>query len=240
MTPEERQAARTENLDTIRREQIVTTDVALARVPHLPPGKAQLILVTGMRGNGKSVFVGGMPDGTAPMGYIETCEPRVFVLDIHDDYGRVRRRSDWRFALEEYAATDGPIRRRVVPEPEEGQTLADWGDAFFAEFERYAKEGDTDGLLVVEELSTFVRSTNVKGTPFEQIVMQGRHWGVRVLAVAQRLNRLPGELHSEATQIIAYRTIRPRDCEVLEDWGCREAREIAPTLQPGECYLVES
>ena len=216
---------------------IVSTAEALARVPHLPPGESQLILVTGRKGFGKTVFVKGMPDGTRPIGYIEEREPRLLILDIHDDYHRVMRRNDFRAALSDLQATEGPCRRRVVPPMEDGQNCTTFGDEFFPTL---VKEKVRDFLLVIEEASAFCRSTNIKGTALETIVLQGRHWGIRILAVAQRLNRIPGEFHSEATSILAFNTKRPRDCEILEEWGFDDAREVAPTLKKGECYLVES
>lgn len=217
---------------------LVTTDEALRRVPHLPAGASQLILVTGRKGFGKTVFVNGVPPGErGPLGYIEEREPRVLVLDIHDDYHRVMRRNDYRDALREFQASDGPLRRRVVPPMEDGQNCTTFGDVFFPAL---VHEKVRDFLLVIEEASAFCRSTNIKGTALETIILQGRHWGIRILAVAQRLNRIPGEFHSEATSILAYNTKRPRDCEILEEWGFDDARELAPRLKRGECYLIES
>jgi hypothetical protein len=216
---------------------IVSTDEALRLVPHLPPGSSQLILVTGRKGYGKTVFVAGNPDGTSPHGYIEEREPRVLILDIHDDYDRVMRRSNFQDAIADFKATDGPCRRRVVPPMDDGQNCTTFGDEFFPAIVKSKAE---NFLLVIEEASAFCRSTNIKGTSLETLILQGRHWGIRILAVAQRLNRIPGEFHSEATSILAYNTKRPRDCIILEEWGFDDAREVAPTLSIGHCYLIES
>ena len=213
---------------------IVTTAEALRLVPHLPAGDAQLILVCGMRGYGKTVFVQGMPDGSYPYGYIEEREPRLLVLDIHDDYQRIQRRVEWRDALADLNATDGPCRRRVVVSAENCSAFA---DEFFPAI---IEEDVRNFLLVIEEASAFCKSINIKGTALETIILQGRHWGIRVLAVAQRLGRLPGEFHSEATQIVSYRMKRPRDLYILEEWGFQDAEEVAPTLPVGVCWLDET
>lgn len=221
--------------------EVLTTDEALKRVPHLPAGESQLILVTGRKRFGKSVFVFGVPEGeTGPIGYIEEREPRVLVFDIHDENPRLFKRVAWRDALRDMETTDGPCRRRFVP-PMRKEERESFADEFFGHIVEKASQGvQYNMLLVMEEGTAFFKSTTLRGTDFEQVILQGRHWGIRVLVVAQRLMRIPGELHSEATEIVIYNTKRPRDLDILEEWGLENAHEVAPHLHRGECFLIES
>jgi hypothetical protein len=224
----------------IEESKVLTTSEALMVVPHLPPGKSQLILVTGRRGFGKTVFVGGSAtieewEGPEVEGYIERCEPRVLLLDVHGDYGRVRRRVRWQDALADLENTDGPCRRRVVPPVGEGANSVDFGEEFFPACVTRLR----DTLLVIEELTNYVSSTVIRGTALETLILQGRHYGIRILATCQRLNRVPGEFHSEATQIVVYNTRRPRDKKILVEWGYEDAIENAPLLGVGECVVLD-
>lgn len=213
----------------------VTTDEALREIPHLAPGKSQLILVTGRRGFGKTVFVGGTEDGSVE-GYIERCEPRVLLLDVHGDYSRIRRRMDFETALSDLEGTDGPCRRRIVPPFVDGKNAVSFGEQFFPA----CVDRLRNCLLVVEELTAYCSTTVIKGTALETLILQGRHFGIRMLVTCQRLNRIPGEFHSEATEIVVYNTRRPRDRKILEEWGYENAWDDAPDLGVGECVILDS
>jgi hypothetical protein len=224
----------------IEESEVLSTSEALAVVPHLAPGKSQLILVTGRRGFGKTAFVGGSStiedwEGPEVEGYIERCEPRVLLLDVHGDYTLLRRRLDWKTALDDLEATDGPCRRRVVPPVGAGTNSVDFGEEFFPA----CVDRLRNTFLVIEELTNYVSSTVIRGTALETLILQGRHYGVRILATCQRLNRIPGEFHSEATQIVVYNTRRPRDKKILVEWGYEDAIENAPLLEIGQCVVLD-
>jgi hypothetical protein len=218
----------------IQESEILTTEQALERVPHLAPGRAQTVLVTGRRGYGKTVFVGGTPDGEVN-GYVERCEPRVLLLDVHGDYTRLRRRVRWQDALDDLEKTDGPCRRRVVPPVSEGSNSVDFGEEFFPA----CVDRLRDCLLVIEELTNYCSSTIIRGTALETLILQGRHFGIRMVVTCQRLNRIPGEFRSEANQIVIYNTKQPRDRRILEEWGMEDAWTVAPELGVGECVVLD-
>lgn len=214
--------------------EVITTSDALQQIPHLAPGKAQTILVTGRRGFGKTVFVGGTPDGKVE-GYVERCEPRILLLDVHGDYSRIHRRVRWQDALDDLEDTDGPCRKRVVPPIGAGSNSIDFGEEFFPA----CVDRLRDCLLVIEELTNYCSSTVIRGTALETLILQGRHFGIRLLVTCQRLNRVPGEFRSEATEIVVYNTKRPTDRRILEEWGYEDAWDSAPSLGVGECVVLD-
>ena len=226
--------------DPIEESEVLATSEALERVPHLAYGKSQLILVTGRRGYGKTVFVGGSStiddwEGPEVEGYIERCEPRILLLDVHGDYTRVPRRVRWQDALADLEGTDGPCRRRVVPPVGPNANSVDFGEEFFPA----CVERLRNATLVIEELTNYVSSTVIRGTALETLILQGRHYGIKILATCQRLMRVPGEFHSEATQIVVYNTKRPRDKKILVEWGYEDAVKNAPRLDIGQCVLLD-
>jgi hypothetical protein len=138
-------------------------------------------------------------------------------------------------ALIELAKDEGPCWRRVIP-PHEVSTY-EWGEKFFAAL---VASGAKDLLLVVPELSAYTRTKGgIEGTALEKIILRGRHYRIRLAVDIQRLNRAPGELHSELTQAVVFHTRRPRDLDVLESWGVESAHEVLPQLKPRECYLLK-
>lgn len=161
------------------------------------------------------------------------------MLDYHEDFARAvdggpgfRKRLDYREALADLAATDGPCRRRVVPPIGNTANCRDFAVPFFMA----CIEELRNCLLVIDELSLYCPSENLRAAEMkslETLVLQGRRYGIRMVVACQRLNRIPGEFHSEATEIVVYQTTRPRDLRVLEDWGLDDAATVAPNWKLG-------
>lgn len=216
--------------------QVLSTEEALTKIPHRAYSRAQLTLVTGKRGTGKTWFL---------REYVESTEPRVLVLDYHEDFDRsvhggpgIRRRVQTAEALSDLESTDGPCRRRVVPTIGASGNCRDFAIDFFAE----CVERLRNCLLVIDELSLYCPTENLRNShmkSLETLLLQGRRYGIKMVVACQRLNRIPGEFHSEATEIVVYQTSRPRDLKVLEDWGFEDAREVAPKLKVGQCVILE-
>jgi hypothetical protein len=209
-------------------QEKISAEQALREVPHRIPDEAQLTLVTGMRGTGKTWWL---------QHWVEDNDPRILILDYHEDFPHVRKR-EWRQAIADLAATDGPCRRRVVPPIGEASNCRDFAEEFFPAIVRDG--GPRNFRLVIDELSLYCPTENLRAQhnkALETLILQGRRYGIGLVVACQRLNRIPGEMHSEATEILVFRTKRPRDLKVLEDWGL----EGDPTsLARGELYIIVS
>jgi hypothetical protein len=198
---------------------------ALEQVPHSRYDESQLIVVCGQKGFGKTWW----------LRHYAMAEPRLLVVDIHDEFPHLTLRHDYQRALSDLDNGDTPCWRRVVP-PHTVSTY-DWGERFFAAL---VDSGVGDLLLVIPELSAYTRTKGgIEGTALEKIILRGRHYRVRLAVDIQRLNRAPGELHSELTQAVVFHTRRPRDLDVLESWGVVDAHEVLPKLRKRECYLLQ-
>jgi hypothetical protein len=73
----------------------------------------------------------------------------------------------------------------------------------------------------------------------EELVFQGRKYGLRFACTTQRVNALPDAIRTEATRLVLYHTTRSWDRKVISDWVNEEVAEGVRTLDVGECYLVE-
>lgn len=197
---------------------------ALSEVPHSGYSESQLVVVCGQKGFGKTWW----------LRHWAMSEPRLFVLDIHDEFPHVPLRLDYRTAIEEMAADTGPCWRRVIP-PHDVSTYQ-WGERFFSDLLR---SGACEIVLVIPELSAYTRTKGgIEGTSLERLLLRGRHYKIRMAVDVQRLNRVPGEFHSELTQAVIFHTRRPRDLDVLESWGVDSAHDVLPRLRKYECYVL--
>lgn len=203
---------------------IVTSELALDLVPHNGYEESQLIVACGQKGFGKTWWIR----------HYALAEPRVLVLDIHDEFYQVPRRLRYQDAIEDLASRgDAPCWRRVIP-PHEGSTF-EFGTRFFEAVRRDVR----NILLVIPEFSAYSRAKGgIEGTPLETIILRGRHYGIRLCLDIQRMNRVPGEVHSELTDAVIFHTRRPRDLDVLESWGVKDAHEVLPKLKKRQCYLL--
>lgn len=62
-----------------------------------------------------------------------------------------------------------------------------------------------------------------------QLVNSGRHEGVKIIACARRVIRVPRDLTASATRITCFQTAEPRDVRYLEEFigeGARQVREL--------------
>ena len=197
---------------------------ALAQVPHSAYDESQLIVVCGQKGFGKTWW----------LRHYAMSESRLLVVDIHDEFPHVTLRLNYQSAIEDLSDGSPGCWRRVIP-PQSKSTY-EWGDSFFTA----VRSGVRDVLLVIPELSAYTRTKGgIEGTALEALILRGRHYGIRLAVDIQRLNRAPGEIHSELTQAVVFHTRRPRDLDVLESWGVVDAHEVLPRLHKYECYLLK-
>lgn len=194
---------------------------AVRRLPHRQYDRAQLTLFCGKRGQGKTF---------ALRHFIETREPRVFLLDPFGDFGVVPRRLTLENALSDMEeAGDKPCRRRVVP-PIDDDSYG-FAAAFFAE----AINRLRNCLVVMDEMTMW--SSNTESRDLRKLVLQGRRMGLRMAVAAQRVSLLPGVILSEATEMLFFRLRRPRDLAVVSEWSNPDVAKTVRALEPGQCVL---
>ena len=97
-----------------------------------------------------------------------------------------------------------------------------------------------DALLVLDEITLW--SSSRESEALQKLVLQGRRLHIRMLVACQRVSLVPGVLLSECTDMLVFRTSRPRDLDVLQEWGSvhgdADLAELAPGLEIGECLSI--
>jgi hypothetical protein len=83
-----------------------------------------------------------------------------------------------------------------------------------------------DCWLHWEEVDLFVRANGRLPPSAYQVVNQGRHDGVRVIACARRPVRVARDYTASATRIIVFQTAEPRDVRYLEEYIGQAARDV--------------
>lgn len=190
-------------------------------IPHRRYDQAQCVLFNGRRGQGKT---------TALVEYLETREPRVFVLDPFNDFTRIQKAKGIYDAMDAMAANPLACRRRVVPPIDEGsKEYAEW-------FFEVAIDELRNCLIVMDEMTLW--SNSVASTPLTTLVLQGRRLGLRMAIACQRIALVPGVILSEMTELVVFNTQRPRDLDTLEMWTDKTTPEIARNLEVGQCLLI--
>lgn len=66
---------------------------------------------------------------------------------------------------------------------------------------------------------------------YERLLIQGRHFGINLLALSTRPAHLPPDYRSQATRVIAFRQHEERDVDYLAGIVGREAAEALPNLK---------
>lgn len=202
-------------------EQRLPSLEAVLQLPHRNYDRAQLVLFTGRRGFGKTV---------ALRKFVSDLEPRVFILDPFEDFPEVRRRLSLSEAMEEMAQGK-PLRRRVVP-PIDHESR-DFAERFF----ELAIEKLRDCLIVLDEIT--LHSDRMETQQLRTLILQGRRLGLRMAIAAQKIQFVPQVMLGEVTELVIFRTTRPRDTYVLSEWAGDSVAEEAKTLGVGECLLVK-
>ena len=84
--------------------------------------------------------------------------------------------------------------------------------------------------LVWEEVDNWIDAGRLPDHAF-RIVNQGRHRNIRVIACARRPARVSRDLTANASRIVAFRTVEPRDVSYLREFmgpGADQLRDLAP------------
>lgn len=205
--------------------QILTTEQALAQIPHRSYDVAETILFGGMRGQGKTY---GMRMR------IEDREPRILMFDPFNDFRDVQAVSSIDEALWDMSYWPEACRRRIIPPI--GDDSMDFAEDVFAKI----IEGEyrlRNSVLALDEISLWSRFSASKR--LTTLIRQGRRLGIKMLAASQRLADVPATLLSEVTEIVAFRFARPRDLEVLKNWSDEETVALCEGLSVGKCLLLQ-
>jgi len=190
-------------------------------LPHLAHDEAQLILVTGKRGSGKTWLI---------REWAQRLEPRALYLDIYRSFPDVEVATSLEAALEDLAYWEA-CRRRVLA-PRLG--TREW---FEYALRRILEHPLRDCLVVLDEVTKFIR-TQSQSDALEEFVLQGRQLGLRAIVGCQVIQMIPRLMLSEGTTLISFRVTRPRDKDVLAEWGGPEAAELAPQLTRGRALEI--
>lgn len=190
-------------------------------LPHKNYDRAQLVVFSGKRGMGKTYAIAH---------YIDVREPRVFVLDPFDDFGKITKSPSLESALLDLLrAKEAPCMRRVVPPI--GEDSFAYAEKFFS----LAIANLRDCLVVMDEMTMW--SGMHESANFRKLVLQGRRLRLRMLLATQRLSLLPGVALSEATEMCFFRLRRPRDLFVVREWSNAQVSAQVATLSQGECVV---
>ena len=215
---------------------------------HRDYDRAQLLLFAGVREHGKTY---------ALKRYLDSGEPRVLAFDPFCDFNSLSWPSsgdpeDLPGALADLEWWKTSCRRRVRPPIGAAGASGEGGSREWAE-EAFAdlidgREGSPAlrrCLLVLDEITLWTGPR--EGQALQTLVLQGRRLKVRMAIACQRIALVPGVLLSECTDLIIFKTTRPRDLEVLDEWGnSRRGRagraegiaELASQMAIGECVAV--
>jgi hypothetical protein len=189
----------------------------------LKPGQAQLVLTVGQRGKGKTDLI---------QTYLRSDEPRVLALDPFADLRGLRLCETPEDAVDELNEYPTACRRRL--EPPIGDDSQEYAhDVFGLLIDEHVK----NYLLVLDEVTLWTERVATKR--LKTLCLQGRRLGVRLLVACQQLSLVPGIFLSEATDIVVFSTHRPRDLEVLEEWGGPELAEGANRLPEHEAIRLK-
>ena len=219
---------------------------AVSRLHHKLPNKSQLILAIGRREYGKTYAINT---------YLEQGEPRVLAFDPFEDFNGLawpqiaalgseseEEKGDLSEALLDMHYWPKACRRRVKPPI--GAASREWAEAaFVACVEGIDDTGAPplrDALLCLDEITLW--SNSRESEALQKLVLQGRRLHIRMLVACQRVSLVPGVLLSECTDMLVFRTSRPRDLDVLEEWGSvhgdGDLADLAPGLEVGECLSI--
>lgn len=210
---------------------VLSNLAAADQIPHYRYDKAQLIIAGGKRGFGKTWLI---------QRYIQRREPRLWMVDIHDDFPEVPA----------YADLDESFRVMQERDPDTGELEPCWA-RFCPDFARMSTEQRHElGEVMFGKVSKYLRQSLVvynestlwsgalSGDTLKDQIRQARRLGLKHLIDTQRFGEAPDIMRSEGTHLAIFCTTRYRDREVLARETEPEIAEIARTLGVGRCLLV--
>ena len=214
--------------------EILTNFEAADRLPHPRYDRAFLALVTAKREMGKTTLL---------QRYIQQREPRLFMLDPHNDFPNVPQYESAEDAIRYLMSVSGEsvaAWARVVPpwssvDDDAGDDSFTYGEHVFALVNEYLR----NCLCIYNEATLWMPQILPRLHPLKKQITQGRRIGIKHIIDTQRFQLLPDIMRSEGTHLVAGRTTRYRDRQVISQETTPEVGEIVGTLEKGQFVLVE-
>lgn len=218
---------RPEMASTFDAPRVVSNVLAARQLPHYRYDRAQLIIAAGKRGNGKTTLI---------QEYIESREPRLFMIDPHNDFPWIEESETVMDALRDMQAYPDACWRRVVPEFSafsEDDDITEYGQEVFRLVNRYLR----CALVVYNEITLW--SNPLASKPLKNQIRQGRRLGLKHFIDTQRFAESPDIMRSEGTHLVVFHTTRFLDRKVLALETSKQVAEMARTLDVGECIPID-
>jgi DNA helicase HerA-like ATPase len=160
---------------------------------------------------------------------------RVVVFDPLDEYGfkRVSRLDDVRRAM----IADPHIFKvsYVPPAGKEPAALSGLCNLLMRAQKPYKDTGKGQGItLVIEEMNlSFPVAGGAQKCPgFAEICSRGRHYGIEVIGISQRIAEVSTRFRGNCTETVVFRQKGPRDQEAAAaELGCHKSKLPAENLQ---------
>lgn len=220
-----RASARRELELTRARESLVRSNLDAAdAVPHYRYDRAQLIIAAGKRGYGKTTLIER---------YIQRREPRLFMVDVHNDFPAIPTSPTLLAAMADFQKYEGACWRRIVPGLGGMENLTEVGEVIFEAVNRYLRRA----LVVYNEITLWADAWS--SDPLDNQIRQARRLGLKHLIDTQRFAEAPDIMRSEGTHLAVFHTSRWQDREILRRETDPQVAEIARSLDVGECVLVD-
>lgn len=192
---------------------------------------ARILAVYGRRGSGKSTRVKALLRDYN----------RVVVLDVQGEYARLPGYIACRSLAEVKKAMlkrwAGTFKIAYVPQDARPKTLHDLCMLLFAAQKPYSEERDSRKiLLVIEEANltypNIVLPDGQRGA--DRAVLQGRHYGIEILAVTQRPAVISTTLRSMCSEIYCLALTIPHDYKAVFEMIGKQHEAALRALQPHE------
>jgi DNA helicase HerA-like ATPase len=92
-----------------------------------------------------------------------------------------------------------------------------------------------DCSLVIEECALLFQRGAELDIWAKNLIFMGRHQRVNLVLIAQRANKIPIDIRSQASRIVTFRQTEPDDVSALSDRIGRASRDELPTLPELHC-----
>jgi hypothetical protein len=181
--------------------------------------KQRIILITGMKGSGKSSLI--------KMELLQNYS-RVLIVDFRDEYAEtnalpVSSLDEIAKIMKKYAV----YRMRLT------------NDAIFPDVAEFCyKIGNL--CLVIEEIPRVLPTSNEKLTgPLADIVFRGRHSNIDLIGATQRSSMININLRSQADEFCIFRQLERQDVKVACDMADIDDKQMLKNLAVGDYLKID-
>lgn len=190
-------------------------------IGHQSYDSGQTILFIGKRNYGKTFAMNR---------YMNVREPRVLAIVPGRQFEGLTLAPTLDEALEDMWNNPRHCRRRVRPPP--GAKTREWADEAFASILSDLR----NSILLLDEMPKWSKAKT--SDALEDLILNARAPGIRMAVGCQILKLVPYDFQSEATDLVIFKTTRPKDLEILTDWTEPSIAKKAKSLPQGKCIHV--